>query len=430
MNKPTLNIRLASWVLSGSLVASSAVFMGCSREEVEPSNPTAATAAADAKADGADVIPGQYIVVLKDGAVETAPSDSYEEKVKKVKASAQGLLRGRGLSSEAVGQAYGHVLKGFAAKLTPKEAAELAKDEQVSYVEADRIVALVKPVRGPKSPAPAPTEPAPAPTPTPTPAPTDPSIVYQPVPYGVARVGSGDGTGKTAWVIDTGIDLNHPDLNVDAARSRSFLTGDASAEDGNGHGTHVAGTIAAKNNTFGVVGVAANAFVVAVRVLDASGSGSSSGVIAGIDYVSANGRAGDVANMSLGGGASQALDDAVLNASNKGILFALAAGNSSANAATSSPARVNGPNVFTISAMDSNDTWASFSNFGNPPIDYCMPGVYINSTWINDGYNTISGTSMATPHMAGVLLLRGKSFTTSGSVRNDPDGTADQIAHL
>ncbi|WP_426058299.1 S8 family serine peptidase [Hymenobacter sp. B1770] len=389
--------------------------MGCSRETVSPtSSVDVAPAAADSRAD--DAIPGQYIVVLKEAAVATSPTDTYDDKVRKVKAAAQGLLRGRGLRAEAVGVAYGHVLKGFAAKLTPQEAAALAKDGQVSYVEADRIISLGKPVKSPKEPV---SEPAPVPT-----------TSTQTVPYGITRVGYGDGTGKTAWVIDSGIDLNHPDLNVDVARSRSFLSSSTSAEDGHGHGTHVAGTIAAKNNTYGVVGVAANATVVAVRVLDAAGSGTSSGVIAGIDYVGATAKDGDVANMSLGGGASQALDDAVLNASNKGILFALAAGNNGGNAALNSPARVNGANIFTVSAMDSNDNWASFSNFGNPPVDYCMPGVYINSTWINDGYSTSSGTSMATPHMAGVLLLRGKAFTLSGSVKNDPDGVADRIAHL
>ena len=134
--------------------------------------------------------------------------------------------------------------------------------------------------------------------------------------------------------------------------------------------------------------------------------------------------------MSLGGGISQALDDAVFNASQGGVLFALAAGNETDDANNHSPARVNGPNIFTVSAMDRNDTWASFSNFGNPPVDYCMPGVGILSTWIGDGYNTISGTSMATPHMAGVLLMRGKTFTTSGTVQSDPDGKPDPIAHL
>jgi subtilisin family serine protease len=255
-------------------------------------------------------------------------------------------------------------------------------------------------------------------------------VSTQTIPAGISRVGYGDGTGRTAWVIDSGIDLTHPDLNVDAGRSRSFLSADPSPNDGNGHGTHVAGTIGAKNNTVGVVGVAANATLVSVRVLDAAGGGTGSGVIAGIDYVGANGRAGDVANMSLGGGASQALDDAVLRASQTGILFALAAGNSSGDANFTSPARVNGPNVFTISAMDSNNVFAFFSNYANAPIDYCMPGVSINSTWMGGSYNTISGTSMAAPHMAGVLLMRGRSFSTSGTVSNDPDGTPDPIARL
>ncbi|GAA4351146.1 hypothetical protein GCM10023185_09590 [Hymenobacter saemangeumensis] len=413
MQKSNLNSRFASWMVTGSLLAASTTFMACSREEVAPSSSAPMSTSANDDSRVNDVLPGQYIVVLKSEAVATTATDTYTEKVNKVKAAAQGLLRGRGLRAETVGHAYGHVIKGFSASMSAAEAAALALDSRVAYVEADRIISLGKPIKNGGS--------------------TPPPPSTQTIPYGITRVGYGDGTGKTAWVIDSGIDLTHPDLNVDANRSRSFLTSGAnytSPADGNGHGTHVAGTIAAKNNTVGVVGVAANATVVAVRVLDASGSGTSSGVIAGIDYVGANGRAGDVANMSLGGGASQALDDAVLRASQTGILFALAAGNSAINAAQSSPARVNGANIYTISAMDSNDTWASFSNFGNPPVDYCMPGVNINSTWLSGTYNTISGTSMATPHMAGVLLLRGRSFTTSGAVRNDPDGVADPIAHL
>jgi subtilisin family serine protease len=203
-----------------------------------------------------------------------------------------------------------------------------------------------------------------------------------------------------------------------------------SADDGNGHGTHVAGTIAAKNNTVGVIGVAYDASVVAVKVLDSRGSGSYSGVIKGVDYVAATGKAGDVANMSLGGPVSQALDDAVVAASNKGIFFALAAGNDGAHANNSSPARANGANIYTVSAMNSSDTWASFSNYGNPPVDYCAPGVSIKSTWKGGAYNTISGTSMASPHVAGVLLMTGGKPATSGNVKGDPDGTADPIAHL
>jgi subtilisin family serine protease len=148
-------------------------------------------------------------------------------------------------------------------------------------------------------------------------------------------------------------------------------------------------------------------------------------VIAGVDYVAANGRAGDVANMSLGGGISTALDNAVINASAGGIRFVLAAGNEAQNAANSSPARANGTNVFTISAFAQGDTWASFSNFGNPPVDFGEPGVGVRSTWINSSYNTISGTSMAAPHFAGILLQGGA--VSGGRVTGDPDGNPDVI---
>jgi len=167
--------------------------------------------------------------------------------------------------------------------------------------------------------------------------------------------------------------------------------------------------------------------VAAVRVLDRRGSGSNSGVIAGVDYVAANGSNGDVANMSLGGGISTALDNAVISAASTGVKFVLAAGNESQDANNSSPARANGNNVYTISAMDINDNFAYFSNYGSP-VDYCAPGVAVFSTWKGGGYNTINGTSMAAPHAAGVLLLGNAS--TSGFVNNDPDGSPDPIIHL
>ncbi len=249
--------------------------------------------------------------------------------------------------------------------------------------------------------------------------------------YGTARVGGPvDGTGRTAWIIDSGIDLDHPDLNVDASRGFSSISRDG-MEDKNGHGTHVAGTIGALDNSIGALGVAPNTTVVPVRVLDRRGSGSTSGVIAGIDFVGANASAGDCANMSLGGGVSQVLDDAVVAAAqSSGAFFVLAAGNDGDDANNHSPARANGNNVWTISATDSNDKMASWSNYGNPPVDYAAPGVSIFSLWKDGGTNTISGTSMSSPHACAVIMMTNGHPSSDGSATSDPDGNADSIIHL
>jgi subtilisin family serine protease len=162
-----------------------------------------------------------------------------------------------------------------------------------------------------------------------------------------------------------------------------------------------------------------------VKVLDSTGSGTFSGVLAGINYVAANGQAGDVANMSLGGGISPTIDAAVVAASAV-VKFAVAAGNETDNALNHSPARAEGVNIYTVSAMASGDSWASFSNYGTP-VDYCAPGVSIYSTYKNGGYVSMSGTSMATPHVAGLLLLG--TISVNGYVKNDPDGSADPIAY-
>lgn len=303
-----------------------------------------------------------------------------------------------------IGHTYTKALKGFSIRASAQGLAKMReKNPSIAYCEQDQVVTIAqrKPGGGGT------TQPA------------------QTVPWGVARVrGGAAGTFATAWVIDSGIDLDHPDLNVDIARSRSFIR-DTSPEDGDGHGTHVAGTIAAINNTIGVVGVAPGAPVVAVRVLDRRGSGTTSGVIAGVDYVAANGRSGDVANMSLGGGVSSALDTAVLNAAATGVRFVIAAGNSATSATTTSPARVNGPNVYTVSSFANGDVWSSFSNFGNPPVDFAEPGTAVNSTSLNGGYAVMSGTSMAAPHLSGILLQG--AVGNGGNVSGDPDGNPDTI---
>ncbi|MFN6071389.1 MAG: S8 family serine peptidase, partial [Bacteroidota bacterium] len=239
----------------------------------------------------------------------------------------------------------------------------------------------------------------------------------QSVPWGVAFTGWTNMPNQIywAWILDTGIDLQHQDLNVlgSAPFAKSFIAGQT-VQDGHGHGTHVAGTVAAKNNTFGVVGVAAGARVVPVKVLSNSGSGSWGGVLAGVNHVATYGIPGDVVNMSLGGtGTYAALETAIATlAGSRKIFFSIAAGNSNLPATGFTPARTNGVNVYTISAMDNRCNIAGFSNYGNPPVDFAAPGVGILSTYKGNAYATMSGTSMAAPHVAGILLLN------SGLVRN------------
>jgi subtilisin family serine protease len=354
--------------------------------------PFAALAAPASAQKAGDKIAGSYICVFD--------STVTASRVPAVANSAAQAATGQ------IAHVYTKALRGFAVRASAQGIAAMrAKNPAIRYCEQDQVVTLIQ--AGGKKGGSTGSQPP------------------QETPWGIARVGGGAaGTFATAWVIDSGVQLNHPDLRVDTARSRSFVT-DTSPSDANGHGTHVAGTIAAINNTIGVIGVAPGATVVAVRVLDRRGSGSNSGVIAGVEYVAANGRPGDVANMSLGGGASAALDTAVANAAATGVRFTIAAGNSSANAANYSPARVNGTNIYTVSSFAQGDNWSSFSNFGNPPVDYAEPGSAIKSTWIGSGYNTISGTSMAAPHLAGILLQG--AVGNGGIVNFDPDGKPDII---
>jgi subtilisin family serine protease len=341
-------------------------------------------------------VPDGYIVVLRDD-------------VRNVPDVASDMARAYGLS---IGYTYSTVLNGFSATVPAARYQALQSDARVNYIEPDYIATIFQ-----------------GPPPGKGPGGGDGGSSSQTTPWGITRVGGPvDGTGKIAWVIDTGIDLNHADLNVDANRSRNFVTrGKNSPADGNGHGTHVAGTIGAKNNTIDVVGVAANATLVAVRVLDNSGSGSYSWVIAGVDYVASAAKSGDVANMSLGGPPSTALDNAVLSAAGKGIKFSIAAGNSSADAGNYSPARVNHVNVYTIASIDSDDRFSSFSNYGMPPVDYAAPGRGILSTKSGGGTTTLSGTSMAAPHVAGLLLVG--TVKTDGNATHPPDGSNYPIAH-
>lgn len=356
-----------------------------------------------------EVIPGQYVVLLKgDFGYVKSEAMSYDDAQVAMTGITKNILAKAGIYDREPLQVYSAAIQGFAIKLSDSEVASLEKNPNVRGVWQDMMFILARP--------------APSPVPLPTP---------EVKPAGITRVGGGatyNGSNR-AWIIDTGIDLDHLDLNVDVAKGKSFVPRVTSPNDDNGHGTHCAGIVAAKLNDGGVVGVAAGAPVVPVKVLDKRGSGAYSVIIAGVDYVTATGVAGDAANMSLGGGVNEALDVKVVAMGAKGILVALAAGNESDNANNHSPARANGLNVYTISACDGADKWAYFSNFGNPPIDFCAPGVSILSTYNNGGLATMSGTSMAAPHACGVLLLTNGKPNSDGTVTGDPDGNPDPIIH-
>jgi subtilisin family serine protease len=326
------------------------------------------------RATGAD----RYIVVLKTG----------------VDANAVAALHSRRFGA-GVGFVYSSALKGYSAVIPNDRIAALRLDENVAYVEPDG----------------------------------EATATAQSLPWGIARIGAnasstlaGSGSGAVSnvhvYVIDTGVDRTHPDLNV--VGFVSYVSGPKT--DCNGHGTHVAGTIAAKDDTYGVVGVAPGAPVTGVKVLNCNGSGSYSAVIAGIDWVTANAVKPAIANMSLGGPADNAVDTAVRNSAASGVFYALAAGNSGANACGQSPARAGaGTNngIMTVAATDSADGEASWSNYGSC-VDVWAPGVSILSDWKGGGTNTISGTSMASPHAGGTgaLYLSSHVGASSSSVES------------
>lgn len=391
-------------------MAVSSLFLSCEAEEQITETQNLKNDSSVLQESQSQAISGQYIVTLNEAASRSIKNDnSYKGRLANVNAFVNEMIAAPHMKSTSVKQVYGFAMTGFTATLSPEQLKSLQSDSRVASVEPDVMVKL--------SVAKEET--------------TAMAFVAQNTPYGITRVNGGvDGTGKTAWIIDSGIDLDHPDLNVDVDRSRSFVPGEPSPDDQNGHGSHVAGTVAAIDNGIGVIGVAPNAKVVALKVLGADGSGATSGIIAALDYVAAVGEPGDAANMSLGPavpilGINSALDNATTRVGAKGIGVAIAAGNSTSIANLYSPARASGENVYTVSAMDSNDQFAYFSNFGSV-VDYCAPGVSVYSTSMQGGYATLSGTSMAAPHVCGLLLLG--DLRTDGNVFLDPDFNPDPIA--
>jgi len=365
--------------------------------DVTGSNPGTDDCAVSAKAANGSIITGQYIVAFNSSInSRTSSRISLDE-------TSKNILQRNTIDVSALSTSFDGEPGGFIAKMTAVQAEALRHDASVEAVESDRIIALGTCFT---------------------------VVAPRLLTWNINKVGYGNGIGKTAWIVDSGIDFDHPDLTVDQSRSKSFIAGNTSFKDSNGHGTHVAGIIGAKNNTIGVLGVASGASLVALKVLDKDGEGNLSYIIQAIAYVNAHGSAGDVVNMSVGGDdVSDILDQQVKNTAARGIYFAIAAGNDSKLANTSSPARANGQNIYTVSAIDSLDNFAPFSNYGNDVVDFAAPGVHVLSTWTENRYAYASGTSMAAPHVAGLLLLRGRNITSSGVAKNDPDGTPDPIAH-
>jgi aqualysin 1 len=299
----------------------------------------------------------------------------------------------------SVDNVWSEALHGYSAVIPNERVAALRADQNVAYVVPDGVA----------------------------------TVTAQVLPWGIDKIdadlsstlagnGSGTITNVDAYVIDTGIDTAHPDLNV--VEFRSYVNGPS--RDCNGHGSHVAGTIGAKDDTNGVVGVAPGIRLHAIKVLNCAGSGSWSSVINGINYVAGTSTRPAVANMSLGGDQNKAVDDAVKGAVARGVFFAVAAGNDGANACGHSPAAAGTTaGIATTAATDSSDREASWSNFGTC-VDIWAPGVSIYSTYKGGGYATLSGTSMATPHVAGgaALYLSRNTGASPSSVESALKSTA------
>lgn len=333
-----------------------------------------------------EAIPNRYIVVLEDWAVR---GDSGTELITEYVVQELSISY-RGTADKI----YKNALNGFSVEMDEEQAELLSKDPRVKFVEQDGIVYA--------------------------------NATQSGATWGLDRIDQRDrptdgnynytptGSGVNAYIVDTGIRRTHSDFGGRAFVGYDAIGDGQNSNDCNGHGTHVAGTVG--GTTYGV---AKNARLYAVRVLGCNGSGSNSGVVAGIDWVAGNHVKPAVANMSLGGGASTATDNAVQNAINAGVTMVVAAGNSNANACNYSPARA--ANAVTVGSTTNTDARSSFSNFGTC-VDIFAPGSNITSAWYtsDSATNTISGTSMASPHVAGVaaLFLQNNPNAAPAAVRN------------
>jgi len=381
-------------------------------------------------------VPGQYIVVFKADKIPPVTKAALKAANREAKAKMATAKRAEVLNKinshikktkineSAILHKFGDALSGYSAKLSASEVAMLKKDADVEGVYQDFEMAL-------------------GPEPASTTAPSDVTAQSQYVSCAVQKAGGpylyGSSKITWIWILDTGINLTHPDLNVNTSAAKSFVPGQT-AEDGYGHGTHCAGIAAAKNNGFGVVGVSAGAKVVPVKVLSNAGSGYFSWIIAGLNYVATLDWPGDVVSMSLGGypmtcnvgtigSDARALYLAIANLYYGGTYVVMAAGNNGQcnGAASTLPGCINQPKAFTVGALNCDMTRAPYSNYGPNIVDWVAVGTGVYSTYKNGGYITMSGTSMATPVVAGIIHARGGPPVSGGNV--SICGTTYRSAH-
>lgn len=364
-------------------------------------------AATQSQSDDGQVIPNQYIVVFKSGRIAPASArislprtrDRREkgrlmvEQARKIESEIDGYLADRGIAASRVTARYTAAFAGASLTLTPDQFTKLKTADWVESIEPDRVVKL--PPHEVES--------------------VDGGGRAQLTPCAISNAGGPApmvSQDRWIWIVDTGIDLDHPDLNVvtNTTYAKSFVGG--TADDCDGHGTHVAGIAAARNNSIGSVGIAPGAPVVPVKVLGCTGTGSITGILNGLNHVATYDFAGDVVNLSLGNyyGSSCATASAyktiITSLGIAGTRVAIAAGNSADYAPYYEPGCINGANIYTVASMTCNKTWSSFSNYGRAPIDWIATGSSVYSTYRNGGYATMSGTSMAAPIVAGILQLR------------------------
>lgn len=329
----------------------------------------------------AKAIPGQYIVIFNDKVVDDVETAADE---------LVGKARGQKMHT------YKKAIRGFSARLNPRDVESLLDDPRVAYIEEDGVVEAIATQSSPTWGL--------------------DRVDQRNLPLSASYTYNTTASNVTAYVIDTGVLASHTDFGGRVRSGYTAINDGRGSNDCNGHGTHVAGTVGGSK-----YGVAKGVKLVAVRVLDCNGSGTNSGVIAGVDWVAQDHAAGTpaVANMSLGGGASTALDDAIRRTHNDGVTMVVASGNDNANACNYSPARV--AEAITVNSSTSTDARSSFSNWGSCT-DIFAPGSSIMSAWHTSttATNTISGTSMASPHVAGVaaLYLSANTAATPAAVWN------------